>query len=47
MIFAKVDSQKQKAFRTEMKTAKNAIRYRRLKVIALSARGYSCAICRF
>jgi len=41
MIFAKVDAQEQEALCAEMKTTANIKWYRRLKVIDLSAHGYS------
>ena len=41
MIYAKVDAQEQETLRAELKTTKNVKWYRRLKVIDLSAQGYS------
>lgn len=41
MIYAKADAQNQEALHTEMKAAKDAKWYRRLKVIDLSAKGYA------
>jgi ATP/maltotriose-dependent transcriptional regulator MalT len=41
MIYAKVDAQEREALQAEIKTTKNAIWYRRLKVIDLSGQGYS------
>lgn len=41
MIYAKVDVQQQEALSAEMKATENAKWYRRLKVIDLSAQGYS------